>query len=93
MKPLGPIPEGYQSIDGELAVGGRKFSEIEAKSGTPLFVYSRALIERRMADLRAAMPPTLKIHYAVKANPYAPVLELVRRLADGFDIASGRTRR
>jgi len=35
------------------------------------------------------MPGQLKVHYAVKANPYRPILELMRELADGFDIASG----
>jgi len=89
VKPLGPIPAGYEAIDGELAVAGSKFREIEAQSGTPLFVYSRVLIERRMGDLRAAMPSQLRIHYAVKANPYAPLLELMAGLTDGFDIASG----
>jgi len=89
VKPLGPIPAGFETIDGELAVGGRKFSEIQANGGTPLFVYSAELIRRRMADLRAAMPDRLRIHYAVKANPYKPILELMRTLTDGFDIASG----
>jgi diaminopimelate decarboxylase len=89
MKPLGPIPPGFDAIGGELAVGGRKFREIEANEGTPLFVYSAELIRQRMADLRVAMPDSLKIHYAVKANPYRPVLELMKALTDGFDIASG----
>jgi diaminopimelate decarboxylase len=89
MKPLGPIPPGFETIDGELAVGGRRFSEIQANGGTPLFVYSAELIRHRMTDLRAAMPSRLKIHYAVKANPYRPILELMRTLTDGFDIASG----
>jgi diaminopimelate decarboxylase len=88
VKPLGPIPAGWDSLGGELAADGRKVAAL-AIEGTPLFVYSRALIERRMAELRAAMPPRLRIHYAVKANPYRPVLELMRGLADGFDIASG----
>ena len=89
MKPLGPIPPGYEAIDGELAVGGRKFTKVDANERTPLFVYSADLIRRKVADLRAAMPSRIKIHYAVKANPYRPILELMRTLADGFDIASG----
>ena len=88
MKPLGPIPEGFATLEGELAVGGRKASEL-AGEGTPLFVYSSGMIERRVAQLRAAMPPRLHIHYAMKANPYRPVLEFMGRLVDGFDIASG----
>jgi diaminopimelate decarboxylase len=35
------------------------------------------------------MPERLHIHYAMKANPYGPVLELMGTLVDGFDIASG----
>jgi diaminopimelate decarboxylase len=90
VKPLGPIPPGFEAIDGELAVGGRTASALITEAGgTPLFVYSSELIRRRVALLREAMPERLRIHYAVKANPFAPVLELMRTLVDGFDIASG----
>ncbi|MXO72331.1 pyridoxal-dependent decarboxylase, exosortase A system-associated [Alteraurantiacibacter buctensis] len=90
MKPHGPIPAGYTAIDGELAVGGRKASAlVKEAGGTPLFVYSRSLLEQRMADLRAAMPPALKIHYAMKANPHPAVLEVMADLVDGLDVASG----
>ena len=90
MKPLGPIPPGFEAVGGELAVGGRTASAlVDEAGGTPLFVYSAELIRRRMAGLRDAMPANLRIHYAVKANPYKPILELMRELTDGFDIASG----
>jgi diaminopimelate decarboxylase len=90
LKPLGPIPPGFEAVEGELAIGGHKASAlVERAGGTPLFVYSTDLIRRRVADLRAAMPQRLHIHYAMKANPYAPVLELMGELVDGFDIASG----
>ncbi|HSQ95250.1 MAG TPA: pyridoxal-dependent decarboxylase, exosortase A system-associated [Croceibacterium sp.] len=89
MKPLGPIPAGFDVIDGELGVAGYTASAlVEKAGGTPLFVYSADLIRRRMADLRAAMPAHLKIYYAMKANPYGPILEFMRTLVDGFDIAS-----
>ncbi|MFC3096364.1 pyridoxal-dependent decarboxylase, exosortase A system-associated [Alteraurantiacibacter palmitatis] len=90
MKPLGPIPPGFAALDGELAIGGRKVCAlVKEAGGTPLFVYSRALIDARMAALRAAMPARLKIHYAMKANPFAPLLEHMADLVDGLDIASG----
>ena len=89
MKPLGPVPPGYDSIGGELAIGGQRASAlVEQAGGTPLFVYSADLVRQRVADLRAAMPQRLRIHYAVKANPYAPLLRLLADLVDGFDIAS-----
>lgn len=90
MKPLGPIPAGYAAIDGELAIAGRKVSDLVAEAGdTPLFVYSRTLLEQRAAQLRRTMPARLALHYAVKANPYGPVLAVMAGLVDGFDIASG----
>lgn len=89
MKALGPIPPGYAMIDGELAVAGRKASDLVAAAGsTPVFVYADALIRRRVAALREALPGRLALHYAVKANPFGPVLALLDGLVDGFDIAS-----
>jgi diaminopimelate decarboxylase len=89
MKPLGPIPAGYEAIDGELAVGGRTATELVAEAGTtPLFVYSAELIRRRVALLRDVMPGRLRVHYAIKANSFLPVLRLLRDLTDGFVIAS-----
>ncbi len=90
MKPLGPIPAGFTTIDGELAIGGRKTSALADEAGrTPLFVYSRPHIAARVAELRAALPDQVALHYAVKANPYGPVLQTMAGLVDGFDIASG----
>jgi diaminopimelate decarboxylase len=90
VKPLGPIPAGFEIVDGELAVGGKTASAlVEQAGGTPLFVYSADLIRRRVADLRSAMPDRLNLHFAMKANPYTPILELMGTLVDGFDIASG----
>ena len=57
MKPLGPIPAGFAAIDGELAIAGRKVSDLVAQAGTtPLFVYARERLDARVAELRAAMP-------------------------------------
>ena len=89
MKPLGPIPPGFAMIDGELAIGTRTASALVAEAGkTPLFVYSAAMIRRRVRDLMAVLPNRVAVHYAVKANPYGPVLQLMSELVDGFDIAS-----
>lgn len=90
MKPLGPIPTGFVAIDGELAIGGHKVSDLAARAGrTPLFVYSRDRIVGRVAELRAALPAQVALNYAVKANPFGPLLQAMAGLVDGFDIASG----
>lgn len=89
MKPLGPIPPEFSAKDGELAIGDRTASALVKEAGdTPLFVYSRDIIEQRIAGLRKAMPERLNIHYAMKANPYGPLLEFIADLVDGLDIAS-----
>ena len=88
-KPTGPIPSGYEAIDGELAIGGLTASALVAQHGSPLFVYSTRMLDSRMAQLRAAMPDGLDLHFAMKANPFQPVLRHMVGLADGIDIASG----
>jgi len=88
-KPTGPIPSGYEAIDGELAIGGQKASALLSEHGSPLFVYSTRGLETRMAQLRTAMPDVLNLHYAMKANPFPPLLRHMVGLADGIDIASG----
>jgi diaminopimelate decarboxylase len=90
MKPTGPIPAGYSALDGELAIGGRTVSALVAEAGdTPLFVYSADHVQARVTALRAAMPARLAIHYAMKGNPFPPLLTLMNGLVDGFDLASG----
>ena len=46
------------------------------------------MLTQRISDLRSSMPDRLKINYAVKANPFEPVLKHMAGLVDGFDIAS-----
>jgi diaminopimelate decarboxylase len=89
MKPVGPIPAGFDTIAGELAIGGKTASALVAEAGrTPLFVYSRAMLDARVAALRAALPARIGLNYAVKANPHPLVIAHMAPLVDGFDIAS-----
>lgn len=87
MKPMGPVPAGFSGMGGELAIGGRTATDL-ATAGTPVFAYDRALIDTRLAELRAAMPSRLAIHYAMKANPFPALLQYMGGLVDGFDVAS-----
>jgi len=90
MKPLGPIPQGFRSKEGILQVDSQDVPGLVAEAGgTPLFVYSRAMIADRVASLRAALPERVALHYAIKANPFSPLLHVMSELVDGFDVASG----
>lgn len=90
MKKMGPYPPYYEASNGKLIIAGRSVDSIVEEVGsTPLFIYSRDILSKKMVELRDAMPKSLDIHYAMKANSYKPVLEHMRDIVDGFDLASG----
>jgi diaminopimelate decarboxylase len=64
-------------------------TELVKQHGTPLYVYSRATIERHWHafDQAAGDKPHL-VCYAVKANSNLAVLNVMARLGSGFDIVS-----
>lgn len=89
MKPIGPIPAGFAGPS-RLTVGGVDFAELLERAGdTPAFLYDGAAIAARVARLRAALPPAVGIHYAIKANPHRDLLAMIAPLLDGLDVASG----
>lgn len=74
---------------GELLVGGVPLSRLTARVGqTPYYAYDRSLLRHRVASLRAALPATVKLHYAMKANPMPALVGFVAGLVDGVDVAS-----
>ncbi len=80
---------GFEVIDGCLQAGGRPLPEIvEEAGGTPIYIYDKGLISRRVAELRDALPEDVSLHYAVKANPMPGVVRHLTGLVDGFDVAS-----
>lgn len=76
--------------DNQLVVGGMPLSDLAARVGsTPFYAYDRQAITERVAVLRALMPETLHLHYAIKANPMPALVQLLAGLVDGLDVASG----
>lgn len=79
----------FSVADGELMVGGIALSRIAARVGrTPFYAYDRGLLRKRVAELRAALPGSVKIHYAMKANPMPALVGFMTGLVDGIDVAS-----
>lgn len=69
------------------------FSDAECQTlaethGTPAFLYRRSLAEDAYRTLRAALPPRVRIAYAVKANPHPELLAAFAALGASFDCAS-----
>ena len=76
--------------NGELLAENCQVAELARTYGTPLYIYSRATLERHWHafDRAVANHPHL-ICYAVKANSNLAVLNVLARLGSGFDIVSG----
>jgi diaminopimelate decarboxylase len=82
-KASGPIPPefadaGALPVDEWIVQAGR----------TPLYAYDFRVVAARIARLKAALPPGVDVHYAVKANPFAPLLAKIAPLVAGMDVAS-----
>ena len=75
---------------GQLLVGGIPLERLAARAGqTPFYAYDRQLLKSRVAELRAALPKAVKLHYAMKANPMPALVGVMAGLVDGIDVASG----
>lgn len=78
----------YQD-DGQLWAENVSLAQLAEDYGTPLYVYSRATLERHWHafDKSVGDHPHL-VCYAVKANSNLGVLNTLARLGSGFDIVS-----
>ena len=83
--PMSQFPVAH----GELLVGGLPLARLAARVGrTPFYAYDRSLLTQRVAELRAALPAGVKLHYAMKANPMPAVVGHLTGQVDGLDVAS-----
>lgn len=72
-----------------LQIGGMALTQLAEQAGTtPFYAYDRQKIAERIALLRKHLPQTVRLHYAVKANPMPAVVQHLAALADGMDVAS-----
>ncbi|WP_084609792.1 pyridoxal-dependent decarboxylase, exosortase A system-associated [Sedimenticola selenatireducens] len=75
--------------DNQLQIGGIPLSTLAARVGqTPFYAYDRQLISARVSALRAILPDTIHLHYAIKANSMPAVVQHLSAITDGLDVAS-----
>ena len=79
----------FEYHNGELQCEQVALNSLAEQYGTPLYVYSRATLEKHWHafDQALASRPHL-VCYAVKANSNLAVLNVLARLGSGFDIVS-----
>jgi diaminopimelate decarboxylase len=73
--------------DGRL--GGADPAALATRYGTPFYAYDLDVVTAQVAALRAAMPASFDLAFAVKANPSLAVLRHLAGLGIGADVASG----
>jgi diaminopimelate decarboxylase len=81
----------FRLIDGVLHAEDVPLPRIADAVGTPVYVYSRATLERHARVFREALAPLGDplIAFAVKANPNLAVLRVLQRQGFGADVVSG----
>ena len=80
--------------NGCIELGGIALTRLAERVGqTPFFVYDRRLLDARIAHLRTHLPKEIALHYAIKANPMPAIVQHLRGLVDGFDVASANEMR
>lgn len=65
----------------------KRIKEFADTKETPFLVVDLEIIKQKYEELTTCFPMA-KVHYALKANPGKPVIELLRDLGSNFDIAS-----
>jgi len=90
---LSPTDSPFVYRAGELTCEGVPLAAVAAAVDTPVYVYSRADLERRarafLSAANEAAGPAALVCYAVKANGNPALLALLRAAGLGADVTSG----
>ncbi len=78
----------FAAVHGELSVGGVSVSALADRYGTPSFLYDCGVIDRKLEQLRNALPRRFHVCYSVKANPNPLILRHFLSRGCGLEIAS-----
>lgn len=87
--PVHPPMTQFATREGELVVGGERLTVLAERVGqTPFYAYDRGVLRDGVARLRSALPASIELHYAMKANPMPALVGFMASLVDGIDVAS-----
>ena len=77
--------------DGVLHAENIPLPRIAEEVGTPVYVYSRAMLERHAQEFRDGLKDVPRKHlaFAIKSNPNLGVLRVLARQGYGADVVSG----
>lgn len=73
----------------QLLIGGLTLCQVAALLNQEVFyAYDKSVVKDRITHLKRHLPEQIKLHYAIKANPYPPLVNAMKDWVDGFDVAS-----
>ena len=64
----------------------KQIESLTAQYGTPLYVFDIHTLLQRIAALRHSLPASVRLCYAVKANPF--LLQEIRGYVERFEVCS-----
>lgn len=82
------IHEHFGNSDGQLCVAGIRIEELVEAYGSPLYVYDRSVMRRKLQEVRRAFSDRVDVFYSMKANPSQQVIQYFVSERCGTEIAS-----
>ena len=89
-----PIPvhvemNQFEVKDNQILVGGHTLDTIADMLGQDVFyAYDKKIVKQQIDKFHQHIPTQIKLHYAIKANPYLPLINAMKDWVEGFDVAS-----
>jgi len=89
-----PIPvhaqmNQFEIKDNQVLVGGHSLDTIADILGKDVFyAYDKNIVKQQIDKFHKHIPSQIKLHYAIKANPYLPLINAMKDWVEGFDVAS-----
>ncbi|GAC12864.1 pyridoxal-dependent decarboxylase, exosortase A system-associated [Aliiglaciecola lipolytica] len=79
----------FDTLDNQILVGGKKLDVIEGMLDKSVFyAYDKKVVKAQIDKFHRAIPQAIKLHYAIKANPYPALVNAMCEWVEGFDVAS-----
>jgi diaminopimelate decarboxylase len=73
----------------QLLIGGYTLDGVADILGKQVFyAYDKSVVKAQIDLFHKHIPDPIKLHYAIKSNPYFPIINAMRPWVEGFDVAS-----
>lgn len=79
----------FEIDDHQLLVGGKTLDTIANILDKQVFyAYDKNVVKNQIDKFHKHIPKSIKLHYAIKANPYPALVHTMKDWVEGFDVAS-----